>query len=93
MSALCVTMCKPCELSVDNSWLSTHGETTNLQDVINTPTVYTGTNRIYAGPKLVNPQSTALITVISYLYGSPHPTIANFAKQNTHQKVRSEYEI
>lgn len=93
MSALCVTMCKPCELSVDNSWLSTHGETTNLQDVINTPTVYTGTNRIYAGPKLVNPQSTALITVISYLYGSPHPIIANFAKQNTHQKVRSEYEI
>ncbi|MFM2436869.1 MAG: hypothetical protein RL353_859, partial [Actinomycetota bacterium] len=71
MSAVCVTMCKPCELPVDNSWLSTNHETTNLQDVINTPTVYTGTNRIYAGSKIVNPQSTALITVISYLYGSP----------------------
>ena len=81
MSAVCVTMCKPCELPVDNSWLSTNRETTNLQDVINTPTVYTGTNRIYAGPKIVNPQSTALITVIGYLSGSPHLTIANSAKK------------
>ena len=93
MSAVCVTMCKPCGLPVDNNLLSTNSETTNLQDVINTPTVYTGTNRIYAGPKIVNPQSTALITVISYLYGSPHPTITNSAKQNTHQKARSQYEI
>ncbi len=74
-------MCKPCGLPVDNSWISTNSETTNLQDVINTPTVYTGTNRIYAEPKIVNPQSTALITVISYIEEFPHSITSVSAKQ------------
>ena len=75
MTSLWITLCKPFKLEVDNRWLSTGSETTKLKDVLGDPSFHTGSTHIHAGSEVVNPQSTALITVIRYIEGSSHPTI------------------
>ena len=81
MSALCATVCKSSGLLGDNRRFSTEQETTKLQDVLTTHRVYTGSTPVYAGLEVVNPQSTALITVISYIDEFPHSITSVSAKQ------------
>ena len=81
MSALCATVCKSSGLLGDNRRFSTEQETTKLQDVLTTHRVYTGSNPVYAGLEVANPQSTALITVISYIEEFPHSITSVSAKQ------------
>jgi len=88
MSGLCTTLCKPKVLLVENMGLSTGHQTTELQDVPTTNCLSTWAKPIYAGYEMVNPQSTGLITVISYIYGSPHSIVGNSVQIRTHHQVR-----
>jgi len=88
MSALCITLCKSEDLLVENMELSTGHQTTKLQDVPTPNCLSTWPNRIYAGYEMVNPQSTGLITVISYIYEFPHSITGNSVQTRTHDQVR-----
>jgi len=88
MSCLCTTLCKSDGLLVDNMGLSTGSQTTKLQDVPTANCLSTSAKPIYAGYEIVNPQSTGLITVISYIYGFPHSIVGNSVQTRTHHQVR-----
>lgn len=88
MNTLCTTLGISQVVLVDNSGLSTGRQTTQLQDVPTTHCLSTWPDRIYAGDRLVNPQSTGLITVIRYIYELPHLITGNSAQTRTHRQVR-----
>ncbi len=88
MSGLCTTLCTPEALLVENMGLSTGRQTTKLQDVPTTNCLSTWAKPIYAGYEMVNPQSTGLITVISYIYGFPHSIVGNSVQTRTHRQMR-----
>ncbi len=88
MINLCTTLCKSVGLLVENMGLSTGHQTTKLQDVPTTNCLSTRAKPIYAGYEMVNPQSTGLITVISYIYGFPHSIVGNSGQTRTHHQVR-----
>ena len=88
MSALCTTLWKSRGLPAENRWLSTSRQTTKLQDVPTTDCLSTWVNPIYAGYEMVNPQSTGLITVITYIYGFPHSIVGDSVQTRTHHQVR-----
>jgi hypothetical protein len=88
MISLCTTLCKSVGLLVENMGLSTGHQTTKLQDVPTTNCLSTRAKPIYAGYEMVNPQSTGLITVISYIYEFPHSITGNSVQTRTHDQVR-----
>ena len=64
-------------VAVDNTGLSTYRQTTRLQDVLFARRLVTCPTRAIYGPNRVNPQSTALITVIRFIYRFAQITTIN----------------
>jgi hypothetical protein len=67
-----INMWKPTGVVVYNTGLSTYQQTTQMQDVLGGQPVVTATNPMLFGLKVVNPQSTGLITVIRFIYRFAH---------------------
>jgi hypothetical protein len=67
-----INMWKPTGVVVYNSGLSTYQQTTQVQDVLGGQPSVTGLSRMLFGLKVVNPQSTGLITVIRFIYRFAH---------------------
>ena len=67
-----INMWKPTGVVVYNSGLSTYQQTTQMQDVLGGQPSVTGLSRMLFGLKVVNPQSTGLITVIRFIYRFAH---------------------
>ena len=67
-----INMWKPTGVVVYNSGLSTYQQTTQMQDVLCGQPSVTGLSRMLFGLKVVNPQSTGLITVIIFIYRFAH---------------------
>ena len=65
-------MWKPTGVVVYNSGLSNYKQTTQVQDVFGGQHSVTGLSRMLFGLKVVNPQSTGLITVIRFIYRFAH---------------------
>ena len=63
---------KPTGVVVYNSGLSTYQQTTQVQDVLGGQPSVTGLSRMLFWLKVVNPQSTGLITVIRFIYRFAH---------------------
>ena len=63
---------KPTGIVVYNTGLSTYQQTTQMQDVLGGQPSVTGLSRMLFGLKVVNPQSTGLITVIRFIYRFAH---------------------
>ena len=77
MTGLCINMLKSTGVAVDNTGLSTYQQTTRLQDVLRARRLVTAfTHTVYA-PNRLNPQSTALITVIRFIYRFAQITTIN----------------
>ena len=74
--------------AVYNTGLSTYQQTTRMQDVRGGQPVFTAKRHMLFGSNRVNPQSTGLITVISYIYGFPHSIVGNSVQTRTHHQVR-----
>ncbi len=68
MKGLCINMLKPTGVAVDNTSLSTYQQTTRLQDVLRAWRLVTALTHTVYEPNRLNPQSTALITVIRFIY-------------------------
>ena len=67
-----INMWKPTGVVVYNSGLSNYQQTTQVQDVLGGQPSVTGLSRMLFGLKVVNPQSTGLITVIRFIYRFAH---------------------
>ena len=63
---------KPTGIVVYNTGLSTYQQTTQMQDVLGGQPSVTGLSLMLFGLKVVNPQSTGLITVIRFIYRFAH---------------------
>ena len=72
MIGMWINMWKPTGVVVYNTGLSTYQQTTQMQDVLGGQPVVTATNHMLFGLKIVNPQSTGLITVIRFIYRFSH---------------------
>ena len=72
MIRMWINMWKPTGVVVYNSGLSTYQQTTQMQDVLGGQPSVTGLSRMLFGLKVVNPQSTGLITVIRFIYRFAH---------------------
>jgi hypothetical protein len=72
MISMWINMWKPTGVVVYNSGLSTYQQTTQMQDVLGGQPSVTGLSRMLFGLKVVNPQSTGLITVIRFIYRFAH---------------------
>jgi len=72
MIRMWINMWKPTGVVVYNSGLSTYQQTTQVQDVLGGQPSVTGLSRMLFGLKVVNPQSTGLITVIRFIYRFAH---------------------
>jgi hypothetical protein len=72
MISMWINMWKPTGVVVYNSGLSTYQQTTQVQDVLGGQPSVTGLSRMLFGLKVVNPQSTGLITVIRFIYRFAH---------------------
>ena len=72
MIKMWINMWEPTGVVVYNSGLSTYQQTTQVQDVLGGQPSVTGLSRMLFGLKVVNPQSTGLITVIRFIYRFAH---------------------
>ena len=72
MNRVWINMWKSTGFVVYNTGLSTYQQTTQMQDVLGGQPSVTGLSRMLFGLKVVNPQSTGLITVIRFIYRFAH---------------------
>jgi uncharacterized membrane protein len=72
MNRVWINMWKSSGFIVYKTGLSTYQQTTQMQDVLGGQPVVTATSRMLFGLKVVNPQSTGLITVIRFIYRFAH---------------------
>lgn len=72
MISMWINMWRPAGVVVYNSGLSTYQQTTQVQDVLGGQPSVTALSRMLFGLKVVNPQSTGLITVIRFIYRFAH---------------------
>ena len=80
-------MWKPTGVVVYNTGLSTYQQTTQMQDVLGGQHVVTAASPMLFGLKVVNPQSTGLITVIRFIYRFSH-SITDYAHITKTRAVR-----
>ncbi len=74
MTGLCINMWTFAGCAVNNTGLSTYRQTTWLQDVFRARQLVTAPTHAKYKPNGLNPQSTALINVIRFIYGSAQIT-------------------
>ena len=72
MNRVWINMWEPTGVVVYNSGLSNYQQTTQVQDVLGGQPSVTGLSLMLFGLKVVNPQSTGLITVIRFIYRFAH---------------------